>query len=721
MRREELDFRELFRVLKRRRLAFLSLFILVYSVILTATFTVTPIYRAVTRIYIDPGAYTQIDLKSQQPIDTEWYLHTQMGLLKSHLVAGKVVSQLGLYMAENKTHSLASLFGLGGQQPSSNAGKRMEAIRKFMDKLDVRPDKSSSLLKVSYEDKDPRLAAAAVNTAVQALIDLNLEIKVNPSQELTGWLDEKVNETKNKMTESSNRLQDFKREKGLVTDDGRDTSLQALTDLSSKALAAEARRYEAEARYQRALALSKDPEKILSYPDVLNNPTIQALMTQQGVLAREIAENSGRYGDKHPQMVRLESEMGNLKKQMQGEAILIVGTMKNEYESALRDEQRLKKALENQKSEAMDYDKHSNEYDLKKQDVAASRELYEALLKSSEETNVMGSIGAGGVQILDRATAPSSPEWPRKKLSVVVGFIVSMFAGVAFAFFFEKIDNTCKSPKDIEEVLGLPLLGIIPTSRSLSGKRNAGALDVILKPVSPVAEVFRNIMGCMLLTTRNAPPKVIQLCSAEHSEGKSTVACNLACALAAMGEKVLLIDCDLRKPKIHKVLNVPNMQGLSDLLAHRAALAKVIKSTLVPGLFVITSGPVSTNPCELLSSQAMKDTIVLLKEIYDRIILDSPAFLEVADSSITAALSDGIILVVSSGRTTRKKVLRTKKSIIGLDTKILGAVLNDQAKKSAEYYKSYNYNYNHYSGENAPDMQIGGVNTLLKMGAASDE
>jgi capsular exopolysaccharide synthesis family protein len=294
------------------------------------------------------------------------------------------------------------------------------------------------------------------------------------------------------------------------------------------------------------------------------------------------------------------------------------------------------------------------------------------------------------------AFPPTTADHPKKLLNIILGIFFGLFSGIGFAFLFEYFDNTYKSPEELEEETGLPFLGPIPTDKALADSRRQEDTVLVAPDNSPSTEAFRNVRGNLLLATGDETPKVVQISSSVHSEGKTTFAVNFAATMAMAGEKVLLIDGDMRKPRIHKVFNMTNGQGLSNLLAHQAELDGLIKPTGISNLSIIISGPVSPNPGELLASKTMREALETLKGRYDRIIIDCPPMLGIVDAFLLSPLTDGIIIVVRSGRTGKDLIQKAAKNLENVKARVLGVVLNDVGKGTESYY--YNYSY-YYSNE----------------------
>jgi len=712
MKKEEFNIHYYLRILKKRRWTAAAFFVIVFVSVVVATLRATPVYKATAQVYIDPGVSSQLNFQ-QLPyyqFDNSVYLETQIGILKSETIAMKVIHDLDLDKKAGQNGpsllSIRGIMGVFGLKRGEDGGKPSdeavsEMVDSFLSNLQVTPVKNSNLVLVSYEAEDPRLAANVVNTTVEHFIEQNLEMKIAPARDAMSWLNGKLDEIRSRMTESSNELQDFKQDKDLLVtgDKQANISLQTLSELNSQALAAEAARYAAEVKYQQVKDCRGNREKLLSLPAVIDNRLIQDLKSKRSDLKKEISELSGKYGPKHPQMIRMKDELATLNSQIDAEISLVVNSIKNEYEAALKSEQTLKDALARQKEEAMNYERRSTEFDLMKQDVDTSRQIYDTVLRKLEESNLMGNIDMSNVQFIDRAIPPPSPYKPQKAKNILVGLLAGLITGVAFAFAFDYLDNTFKAPEDIEDFLGLPFLGMVPTVKSMQGTKPHEFLLTVSSPKSIFAETFRNIRGNILLSSGDHTPRVLQICSAVFSEGKSTFCSNLAVIMAAAGERVLIVDGDMRKPTLHKIFKVPNSRGLSSILSGQVEMDEVVRETSIKNVSFIPAGPISPNPTELLGSRTMKLLVAEFRQRYDRVIIDCPPYLGLADSSLLTSLTDGVLLIVRSGKTSRDLVYQTVKNLEMIKAKLLGVVLNDQAGTGEEYYYYYNYNYNYYYGQ----------------------
>ncbi len=702
MIKKDTGVRDYLSALKGRRRVMITVFLGLFLAVTAYTMTERPVYKAVAEVYIDPGMSGQLDMRPEtNAMENKLYISTQLSILGSEATARAVVAKLHLDQAASgnagpRPWPISLFFRQAPQKDAPTM--RQEAINSFRKNLKTAETPNSDVVDVSFTAGDPVLAADGVNSAVEALIEKNLDLRAAPAKEAMQWLNGRLEEIKTSMTATANQLQDYKQRKDLLVTGENDVniSLKTLSDLNSKALAAEVGRREAEVRYQRVLALSKEPDGLMSLPEVIDNKLIQDLESQEAALAKQSADLSKRYGDKHPQMIRLRNEMEAMKGQIRHEVSRIMVSIKNDYKDALRVEQSLKSELARQKAEAMDYAKRSSEYEMRKQDVEGAREVYDMMLKKLQESSML-NFNISSVHFIQKALPPLKPYKPNMPMNLAIGLVLAMFSSLGVGILMEYFDRTCKTPEDVEDNLGLPVLGVVPRSGYLAGGPRKG-LPAPPKPASVLAGAFRDIKGNILLRA-DINPKLIQVCSAVHSEGKSTVALNFARSLAAAGERVLLVDADVRRPSLHRHLDLVNTRGLTSLLTSKAVMEEVIFRTRIPNLHFMPSGPAIPELGTLIMSANMCGAINPWRENYDRVVIDSPPYMGPVDAHLISSIADGVVLVILSGKTDTDLVLRTLKNLELLKVNVLGCVLNDALNRA--YY--YNHRYYGAYGAKAVD------------------
>jgi len=449
------------------------------------------------------------------------------------------------------------------------------------------------------------------------------------------------------------------------------------------------------------LAVGNVPELLDSIPEVLSNDLVKEIKKMEVNLYNQMSELSKKYGSNHPKMVAIESELVDLNKRKASEAQRVVHSLRNEYQLAVAREESLKNALAGQKTETLDLNKKAVQYGALKRQAESTRNIYDLLIRRFKETSLTEEMKAGNIRMVDKAEVPTSPVKPNKKLNVLLAMIVGLTLGVGIAFFLEYLDNTIKLPDEVKDQLGIPYLGPAPAFEmepSANGKRPD--LVTIHSPKSTASESFRGIRTSILFSSADAAPQVLLVTSAGPSEGKTICASNLAVTMAQSGSKVLVLDCDMRRPRIHKVFNIGREIGASGVLIGQNGLKEAIITTDIENLDVLPVGQIPPNPSEILGSHKMAQMLETLKQSYDRIIMDSPPVTAVTDAIVLSKLVDGVILIVRAGDTPKQVIQNAISQLRAVNAHILGAVLNGiQTGKDSYYYYQYYYYYYGDDGE----------------------
>jgi capsular exopolysaccharide synthesis family protein len=455
-----------------------------------------------------------------------------------------------------------------------------------------------------------------------------------------------------------------------------------------------------------ALYRQTGDKHIDSLPAILENKLIMDLKQAYIQLEAQYMKLSETFKPEYPEMVRLKSQMETIQRRLESEISKVTAGIQNDYESSLRRESLLRQAFEQQKGRAMEMKEKAIQYNILKREADTNRDLYKGLLQRMKEAGVSAGIIASNIQIVDQAELPRAPYKPNKKLNLLLAAVVGLFLGIGLAFFFEYLDNTVKTPEDVEQLIRLPSFGMVPEiSNGRRRRLEKGAsfpveLITFGHPKSMLSEAYRNIRTSILLSFSEKPPKKIAISSPNPGEGKTTTVINTAIALSQTGAKVVIIDSDMRKPRVHKIFDVEkeNGMGLSSFLSGHAELEALIKKTEIPNLFYIPSGPIPPNPSELVGSVLFKSMMKSLGERFDHIVLDSPPVLGFADSIILSSFVDGVILVALGGRTSREALQRAKEALYQVNAKILGVVINRVNIQRSDY-GTYYYRYHSYYGE----------------------
>ena len=713
----EINFRDYWRVLVKRRWLAIGFLLVVFTLTLLKSLTATPIYRSQSQILIEktnPNIINPMEMLASDYTSAEFY-QTQYKILESRTLAKSVIRRLHLTAhpefvspeAIQKQNQVISGNGAEAGVRKARDNDLEEAVAgNFLGRLRVDPIRNSHLVNVSFEAKDPALAARIANTMAAAYIDWNLGLRIKAQQDSSNFLDEQVKEQKRKLETTEQALQQYREKYGMVALNPRGSGKEAegagtqkMLQVSTQQVEAQQKRIEAEIRYRKALELGKTPDQAESIPEVVSNPLINQIKNQEVDLLRKRAELAEKFGQKHPTMVALAQEMENLHKKKAQEISNIVSSMKSQYDITLSQEQSLKAAANRSRSETLDQNKVAIEYQVLQQEVESNRTLYDMLLKRLKETNISEESKMISIHVVDPAEVPKSPSKPTTSRNLLLALVVGVMGGIGLAFFFEYLDNTVKTPDDVERYFHLPFLGPIPNFEVKEGDPDQD-LVVIHSPMSSPSESFRGLRTSILFSAAKQVPQVILITSSAAKEGKTLVASNLAVVMAQGGSRVLILDCDMRRPRLHKVFSLPRDPGMSNILVGEAAWEKTVRPTKVENLWAISSGPIPPNPAELVSSEAMQELIQSLRGRYDRILIDSPPTMAVTDSVALSRLTDGLVLVIKVGVTARDLVANSVRQLRDVNAKILGTVLNDIPYDKDHYYY-YQYYYYYYGEDQA--------------------
>jgi capsular exopolysaccharide synthesis family protein len=479
--------------------------------------------------------------------------------------------------------------------------------------------------------------------------------------------------------------------------------MQKLGELNHELTLAESERIARESQFQLAQSRRLD-----DLPAVAQNGFVQQLQQRLAQLQNDYVDTRTAFGPRYPKVQRLERQIEEVQRQLEREKNQVANRIESEYQGAVKREQLLRKALGAQKAVANVMNAKLVDYSLLKREYETNKQLYESLLQRLKEAGVSAGLRSSNIHVVDRARPPLAPVRPRRALNILLSLVVGVVVGGVLALFNEYLDNSVKVPEDVEHLVNLPALGIIPSTQSINGASRRGLpgtrskekfseLATIVQPHSVVSEAYRALRTSILLSTSKHPPRTILITSGQPREGKTTTALNLAITLAQRGDRVVLIDSDLRRPRIHRAFRLSNDTGLSTYLAGTTLLAELPRAVHdIPNLFVITSGPTPPNPAELLSSGPMETLFAELRRQFDFVVMDSPPAITVADSMILAAQADGVILVLHGGVTTRESLRHVHKLMASVNARTVGAVLNNVDIRSVDYQYYYTYYYRDY-------------------------
>lgn len=683
-------------VLLRRRRLVIAVFLVVAAHATVRTFLQRPVYTAAAQLLIEREAPTILNFKEVAEVNAGvWgddYYQTQYKVLQSRALARKVIESMDLFQDPE----------FGGPRPAAEVASAKAAapgesslmeglIDGYLGRLKVEPVKNSRLVSVGAEAFRPDLAARVANRHAQLYIQQALEFRYQISSEAGSWLQGQIEDQRKKVEAADLALQATKEDLGISNIEERQRLLdQKLGELGSALTSLKTSRLEKEALVQQ-MKTARRPDEL---PEVMRSPIVQSLRLELTTLERQEAQLLQRYLDQHPEVVKTRAQIQEVRRRVQAEAQRVIRTAENEWRGLEAQERSLAQALEAAKAEAVDLQRRTVPHESKKRELEASKEVLNGLLARQKQTDVASELKTTNIRILDSAVVPGGPSRPNRRRDVGMGMLFGLALGIGLAFFLEYLDSTLKTPEDVKNHLGVPLLGLIPEVKD----PKPGALLVGNDMAKgPFLEGYRVIRTALGYCWPGQEPRVVVCTSTAPGEGKTLTSVNLARTLAAVEGGVLLVDCDMRKPTAHDSLGVKRTPGLSDLLASKVGVEQAIRQLPGSQLDVVTAGTNVPSPGDLLTTEAMRGLVESLRGRYRWIVLDTPPVGAVADALVLASLSDGVLVVAGAEMVSRKAVLNTLHRVSETGARVLGIVLNRaQVARHAYYYGRYYGHYGHY-------------------------
>jgi succinoglycan biosynthesis transport protein ExoP len=709
-------------VLFRYRWAVITLFVLTVAWIMVDSYSRTPIYRATAQVVIeDPGADiatpTEIAARSTPVTDPEVYMQTQLRIMTGRDLANRVAAQLNL---ENVPE-----FNGQGPKPTQLA-LAIASIKRFvampyrmvtgstapaaviptgpvdrsgygdalLAHLSVQPIRGSQLVEMSVDSSDPEFAARAVNAFANKYVEENLSLKVSSLEKSAEWLTEEVARQAKLVTESEMRLATFKEKQDAgALDSGQNIIVSRLNAMSDNLVKARTDRIQKEALYRQIQAAGKDVNSLSS---VLNSANVQGLRNQVSGAQQEMTRVTERYGDKHPDFQKARAQLANLNQQLDAEVQKTINNAKTEYDAALTNEQVMQQQVNEAKSAATALGRKGVDYAVLEREAESNRAIYNQLLTREKELRVVANSRTNNIRVVDRAEVPGAPYTPNHRSDWIYALMLGLALGIGAAFGLDYLDDSVKTPDDVTRRLKLKFLGLVPI---VPGDRH----PLISGPVPhDFGEAYRSIRTALAAQFPNSGARIVAMASTQPLEGKTTTAVNIAMALAVGGQRVLLIDADMRRPSVHKALRMNNDRGLSQLLAGQARMREVVQRTHDPNLLCITAGRTPANPSELLASDRMRALLSGLETgPFDWIIIDTPPVLAVTDAVILAPLVGAVTFVIGAEMTRLRLAERAVETLLGSNPRNVLAVLNKVNFGRNKYYYSryYGHQYKNYYAE----------------------
>lgn len=587
---------------------------------------------------------------------------------------------------------------------TENREARKDAVASaLLDALVISRVGGTYIIEINLRSESPEKAARLANAIADAYVLDQLEAKFDATKQASEWLSRRLTDLRKQVADAERAVEIYRTQHGLEKAEGLTVGEQQLSELNAQLILANAALVEARAKYDRAWQIRTKGGNIESVADVLQSTTISGLRQKQAELAREQANLSAKYGPRHPAIVNIEAQQADIQRQIGAEVERIIESIRNNVSVAETRVRALEGSLKQIKGETGVDNQALIQLRELEREAASNRTVYEAFLNRHKETTEQQGLQTADTRIISRAAVPRSPSHPRTFFIGILALVLSLMTGVGLALLLEHLDNTLLTGKDLEQALDLPLLvslPVAPAERGVDGKILLPQDYLLAKPLSTFSESLRSLRSALQLSNVDNPPKIILFTSALPGEGKTTTATSFARAAAASGLKVILIDCDLRHPSVHKALGLMQpAKGLVQLLAERLELETVVINDARSGLDIVPVSTGTANPPDLLGSAQMKLLLQRLSEIYDLVVLDSAPVLPVADSRVLSRLADETVFVVRWNATPRDAAMTAIKHLRQYDAKIAGAVLSvvDTAKQARYGYGDGGYYYSRYS------------------------
>jgi succinoglycan biosynthesis transport protein ExoP len=714
-----------FAILYRYRRIAVTVFVLTTAVMMIQGYTNIQLYQSRAQLLIEDERSTAVPglqtAENQFYEDPEPYYNTQFRILKGRDLTRRVVKRLhletvpefnGTAAPPTTPFSILRDFQtrvLGMIRPSNpvqgpEAPKVDETpdesalVSAFIGRVTVEPIKQSRLVDVTFTSTDPNFAALAVNTLVDEYTEQNLAIKLESSQNMLDWLAKELDKQLKKVQESEQALATYREKQNAMSlDDKQNIVTSRLTALNDALIKARTEKIQKESLFNQVKSLSAASAD--SMPAVGSSPQVQSLKNKMSELIREKTRLEDRYGPKNPQVQANAAQIQDTQRQIDFETTKAIQTIRNDFETAVLQERTLASNLEAAKADAQDLSRKSVGYNVMEREAKSNRQVYESLLQREKELRVSSNSRQNNVRIVDRAEVPKVPLAPTGRRTWMVSMMIGFVLALGVAFGLDYMNDTIKTPEDVNRRLKLPFLGLVPSVR---GEKHP--LLTSSHVPHDFGESFRALRTSLISKYPEPGTKLIVVTSAQPLEGKTTTAANIAMALAYGGARVLLIDADMRRPGLHRPLRLTNDRGLSQVLVGQARVRDVIQRTVDPNLLAITAGKTPPNPSELLASERMRTLLTNLSHgPFDWIIIDTPPVLAVTDAVILAPLVSGVTYVIGAEMTRRRLAERALDTIMSARPRYAAVVLNrvDFARNRYYYSRYYGHQYKNYYAEAA--------------------
>ncbi|HWU03118.1 MAG TPA: polysaccharide biosynthesis tyrosine autokinase [Novosphingobium sp.] len=711
--RSSFDLRHLVGAVRTNYRLIVALIVGALALALVITLLQTPRYTGVATIQINSSSGHLLRKGADDEggdegrDDADRFLNTQVDVLKSKGLALRVARKLNLANKEHFFEAERASVPKPGTAPEKVEQSLVSILR---NNLEIKLPHDTRIASISFESADPQLSALIANTYADEFIKADLQRRFDASSYAREFLSQQLEVARQRLEQSERAVNDYARNNSLIIAQpasGQNQGQQAgntsvttssLLQINAAVNDATARRIAAEAHWKAVSASA-----LMSVPEVIGNGTVAQLVAQRAALQADLELERSRHLDDYPTVKAKRAQLVQLESQIHIAAMNVRNSIKADYDTAAKTEKDLLAKVAGLKSETLEEQQRTVQYNLLAHETEANRQVYDGLLDRFKELNALAGASLSNVSVIDVATVPSLPTSPSLMKNLLIGAIIGLVLAVVVVFIKDQFDDSIRVPEDLETKLELRQLGVIPKQAS------ASPLEMLSDPKSSMSEAYNSLRGVLLYSTPKGLPQIVQITSAQPSEGKSTSAFALALGIARLSKSVLLIDADLRRPSLHRAAELDNERGLSTVLTGQMSLADAVSSGLHANLTLLPSGPIPPNPAEILSTSAFE---ILLQEAaarYDFILIDSPPVVGLADAPLIAPLVDGVIFIVEADRSRRGALKLALRRLRAMKPIVLGGVLTkfDPMKAGADYYDYYGYSYYQYQYGPKPQGKAG--------------